>query len=376
MSRFTSVFPLSVSSAATAARTRRIIVTFSALLIGCAAAATTAQAGVWRLLGAEEYRSAPYNRPGSGRFADADPYCRGHVVEIGGGRDNQSFLVRELIPGNCHNRNGARGLAEVKHEWSAPPATLVPQQAVPIRLRSTVSALQNFNPVDGTLAAGFVPYGSRNEYGEVGGNALDPHMLVAASYVNGVAGSSATDDGLRTAQRPEPLRVPEAPWLGSEHNGGRISLRLYTWHGSGIWASVDYVYRWDASGSAASAGPLGPLGPAAGVQGAGTGVGLDLGRVWVQSENGWSGTWTRRGDSATFDAVWTKGGERVTAVLTITAVNGREVRIRRRDTSGSNFEIEYVGLVDNQGNVQGVGHIVGHDVRYNWSATIRRDAIR
>lgn len=346
-------------------------------LVACwTMAAGAAHAGVWRLQGVEEFRSPPYNRPGGGRLADADPYCRGHVVEIGGGRDIQSFLVRNLIPGDCHNRNGARGVEEIHHQWTAPPATLVPGQPVPLRLRSTVSALQNIGNgrTEGMLVAGFVDDGNRNEYGEAGGGMPERHLRLATSTVAGAAGATAGDDSLRPAERSEPLRMPEAPWLGSDRHQGQVRLRLYTGHGSGVWASVDYVYRWDAGAPPTPGSPATPTpgpGPATG-----TSAGASLGLVWSESENGWAGTWTRRGNSHTFDAVWTKDGARVTAVLTITAVGSRGVHIVRRDTGGIGQEIEYVGLVDAQGHVQGVGMVLGSDWRYTWSATIQRAGAR
>lgn len=388
-------------------RWRRLLALAGGVVAGVLMAAPVAQAGVWRLQGAEEFRSPPYNRAGSGRLADADPYCRGHVVEIGGGRDNQSFLVRNLIPGDCHNRNGARGVEEINHQWTAPPATLVPGQPVPLRLRSAVSVLQNIGNgrTESLLIAGFVDFANRNEYGEAGGGIPERHLRVAESVVAGAAGATAADDAQRPGQRAEPLRVPAAPWLGSEQHQGQVRLRLITGHGSGAWASVDYIYRWDGAGTAGtgvtpSPGPVvggaptgTPTGTPAGTStgtGPGTGAptgtspgtpvpapagaGVNLGQVWTESENGWSGTWTRRGSSNTFDAVWTKDGARVTSVLTITAVGVRGVHIHRRDGDGT--VIEYAGLADAQGQVQGVGLVLGSDWRYVWSATIQRTGAR
>jgi hypothetical protein len=359
----------------------------------------SAHAGAWRLQGTEEYRSPPYNRPG-GRFAQADPFCPGHVIDIEGEGSKQSFVVRKAVPGDCHNRNGARGLEVVRHDWTTPPAVLVPGQAVALQLRSTVVTMQNvpLGRVSGQITAGFVPFVSPNAYGEAGGGEPGRAETVAQAFVDGAAGTTAMDDGLRPAQRAEPLRMPEAPWLGSERFQGRLRLRIHAWHGSGIWASTDYIYGWDAAAGPTAAAPPAAVPPppaavlpppaavppppaavppppaAAGARPAAAAAsgGIDLGQVWSQSENGWAGTWTRRGASQVFDAVWVKDGVRVTAVLTITPVGARGVHIHRRDTSGSNFEIEYAGLVDPQGQVQGVGLIVGQNVRDGWSATIRR----
>ena len=55
-----------------------------------------------------------------------------------------------------------------------------------------------------------------------------------------------------------------------------------------------------------------------------------LGKVWrvVEGDKNWTGVWTRRGDSNTFDAVWHGYGQRQTAVLTMT-LEGNRVRIVR-----------------------------------------------
>jgi len=60
-----------------------------------------------------------------------------------------------------------------------------------------------------------------------------------------------------------------------------------------------------------------------------------LGRVWNEQESGWSGVWTRRGRSNTFDAVWTvPGRSREQAILTI-SIRGADVSVSRRQGNGS-----------------------------------------
>lgn len=95
-----------------------------------------------------------------------------------------------------------------------------------------------------------------------------------------------------------------------------------------------------------------------------------LGRRWSESESGWSGTWTRRGTSNVFDAVWTQGAQRpITAVLTI-HMNGNQVRIERRHSSDRN-DCDYQGTLQPNGRtVYGTYTCVRDRVTRNWQATI------
>jgi len=95
-----------------------------------------------------------------------------------------------------------------------------------------------------------------------------------------------------------------------------------------------------------------------------------LGRVWTVSEDGgWTGTWTRRGDSLVFDAVWSKGGQRVTGVLTM-SVQGRTVRIQsRRQTNGN--DVDYEGTLAPDGrSIQGTLQVLGWSSSSGWRAVI------
>jgi len=71
------------------------------------------------------------------------------------------------------------------------------------------------------------------------------------------------------------------------------------------------------------------------------------GRVWRESESGWSGVWTRRGNSNVYDAVWTSGRGQVTAVMTI-SISGNNVRITRQN-NGDNGTCDYVGTIGADG---------------------------
>lgn len=95
-----------------------------------------------------------------------------------------------------------------------------------------------------------------------------------------------------------------------------------------------------------------------------------LGAVWDQTENGWTGLWTRRGKSNVFDAVWTRGGSQVAAVLTVT-VEGSRVEVYRRDLNGA-AEVDYSGTIDARGNVSGSARERRTGATYAWTATIRR----
>jgi hypothetical protein len=95
-----------------------------------------------------------------------------------------------------------------------------------------------------------------------------------------------------------------------------------------------------------------------------------LGSAWQQSENGWSGVWTRRGASEVFDAVWTLNGVRVTAVLTMTRTGANTVSIYRKDTSDTE-EVDYAATIAPDGTVSGSGKVRRTGFAFNWSARIR-----
>jgi hypothetical protein len=59
-----------------------------------------------------------------------------------------------------------------------------------------------------------------------------------------------------------------------------------------------------------------------------------LGSQWLTVEGGWSGVWIRRGASNLFEAIWTLGGSRIEAQLSI-ALQGDRVEINRVDTKST-----------------------------------------
>lgn len=94
-----------------------------------------------------------------------------------------------------------------------------------------------------------------------------------------------------------------------------------------------------------------------------------LGKVWRENESGWSGVWTRRGNSNTFDATWTKGAGRVTAVLTI-QIRGNSVSISRNQGSDGN-NCKYTGsLAADRRSVSGTYTCNRYSGPYSWSAQI------
>jgi hypothetical protein len=107
--------------------------------------------------------------------------------------------------------------------------------------------------------------------------------------------------------------------------------------------------------------------------------GCDLGTVWDEFEvGGWNGTWTRRGNSSTFDAVYRLSGyEDVISVLNI-SISGNSVSISRTDSSGesSMSSCRYEGKISSDGvSVSGSYSCVDRQGNttptYSWKATIR-----
>jgi hypothetical protein len=93
-----------------------------------------------------------------------------------------------------------------------------------------------------------------------------------------------------------------------------------------------------------------------------------LGGVWHTTEyGGWTGTWTRRGDSLVFDAIWINGSQKVTGVFTMT-VQGNTVRIQSRQQSNGNA-VDYEGILDGR-TASGELWVVGQSGRRSWRASI------
>ncbi|MCX6567396.1 MAG: hypothetical protein NTW38_13425, partial [Candidatus Aminicenantes bacterium] len=125
--------------------------------------------------------------------------------------------------------------------------------------------------------------------------------------------------------------------------------------GSGKIRSTGFTYTWTARVQGNTERPVSDI----------------LGSVWQESENGWSGVWTRRGTSDVFDAVWTLNGQRVTAVLTMTRTGFDTVSIYRKDTSSDNLEVDYAATIGGDGSVTGSGKIRSTGFTYNWTARVQ-----
>jgi hypothetical protein len=82
-----------------------------------------------------------------------------------------------------------------------------------------------------------------------------------------------------------------------------------------------------------------------------------LGARWDASENGWTGTWVRRGASNTFDATWRKDNSTGSSVLTM-SLTGNRVRIERRDVSSfGGAYVEYDVTIAADGTVSGTSRV-------------------
>ncbi|HEX4951040.1 MAG TPA: DUF3011 domain-containing protein [Blastocatellia bacterium] len=90
---------------------------------------------------------------------------------------------------------------------------------------------------------------------------------------------------------------------------------------------------------------------------------------WDETEAGYTGVWTRRGNSNVFDAVWTRDRQQVTAVLTITN-QGNRVFVKRTSSSDG-YLCEYEGTVAADGvTVTGTMRCPGNSTTFPWQATI------
>jgi hypothetical protein len=70
----------------------------------------------------------------------------------------------------------------------------------------------------------------------------------------------------------------------------------------------------------------------------------DLGSIWHETEQEWTGVWTRRPGTSSFEANWTDAhGNEASAVLTI-SIQGNNVSVQRREDSHGN-ECDYQGVL-------------------------------
>ena len=97
---------------------------------------------------------------------------------------------------------------------------------------------------------------------------------------------------------------------------------------------------------------------------------VDLGRRWnIVGAGGWTAVWTRRGNSNTFDGVWTgPRGQRETTVVTVT-IDGRNVTANRTQSSDG-FLCRYTGQVASDGVTVRGNARCGNNNTFGWNATI------
>ena len=94
----------------------------------------------------------------------------------------------------------------------------------------------------------------------------------------------------------------------------------------------------------------------------------NFGGEWWEEESGWSGTWTRRGAESSFDASWTKGGGKVTAVVEIGRLAHRVAAVRMQ-TEGRCI---YQGVIAaDEKTARGTYTCSWSPGAHAWSATIQ-----
>ena len=94
----------------------------------------------------------------------------------------------------------------------------------------------------------------------------------------------------------------------------------------------------------------------------------DLGKVWYEKEGPWEGTWTRRGDTNVFDAVWKNPqGEEIRDEVTFESVTGRDIVLFRKGTQG-----RYRGQLSDDGLKVEKGSADWFAPTDSWSATIEK----
>ena len=104
--------------------------------------------------------------------------------------------------------------------------------------------------------------------------------------------------------------------------------------------------------------------------GGGVAPGCGLGARWDLVENGWAGTWVRRGRSNTFDASWGKDGAGGSSVITMT-LTGSQVRIERRDSAGfGGAAVSYDATIAADETVSGTGRVASSGAEYAFRARV------
>jgi hypothetical protein len=94
----------------------------------------------------------------------------------------------------------------------------------------------------------------------------------------------------------------------------------------------------------------------------------DLGKVWHEKEGPWEGTWTRRGDTNVFDAVFKNPeGVEIRDEVTFESVTDRQIVLFRKGTQG-----RYRGRLSDDGLKVDNGTADWFAPEDSWSATIEK----
>jgi hypothetical protein len=94
----------------------------------------------------------------------------------------------------------------------------------------------------------------------------------------------------------------------------------------------------------------------------------DIGKVWHEKEGPWEGTWTRRGDTNVFDAVWKNPqGEKIEDQVTFESVSDHQIVLFRKGTQG-----RYRGRLSDDGLRVDNGTADWFSPGDSWSATIEK----
>ncbi len=280
--------------------------------------------GGWRLVRTEEFQSPVYNSAAAPTNM-RDPYCSQHTIDIGPGRDTRAFSIKEVIPGNCHNRAGSRGVQAFSHQWTNPPAVLPAGQVMPFTLSSKVVTVENISNGRGSsgVYAGFLDYNQPN--GPYGPGSNEPTYKIATVVAEGPANAGMVFNNERAEK---PFIMPPHPWMGSDRNNGQVRFRIWTTHVA-PWRAVDYIYKWDPSVSTGAAQST-------------ANSSAWPGQIWKVRESApdgryCDGTWTRIGNTNRFSGEWTcSWGANVKDNLTIHPLKGNQVTVLR-ESLGENY---------------------------------------
>lgn len=330
------------------------------LLLACAHGAVMAQ-GAWHLDRIDEFQAPRFNSPeapDNGR----DPYCPGHRIDIGPGRDSQNFVITQVIPGSCHNRGGYRGVFSYRHFWTAPPARLLAGRQMPFRLGSKVVTVENapFGTGASGVMAGFLDYDQAN--GPYGPGSNEPGYKIASIAAEGPPDTEASFDNERSER---PFVMPPHPAFGSDRNDGRIRFRIWTSHVY-PWRAVDYVYHWVGDGADQAILNTSPKGESVGYGSPiATPDRLNVSGTWTVVFNGRTTTtlMLQQNNSAVSGTLKTTDGSRGTVsgqlngnVLTLSRDTGLDTIQRYQVTVRGNT---FSGIFRNEGKYPDEGSFTG-----------------